>query len=107
MTPDRHPKIAARLRLSKDMAEDPHVSRLVEAFAYLNARIRRKIDDEFPEITKALLETLYPHFLKPFPSCCIAQFVPNEALSQVTEAPVVERGTSIETDRIEGQPCRF
>ena len=23
---DKHPKIAARLRLSKDMAEDPHVS---------------------------------------------------------------------------------
>jgi len=104
---DRHPKIAGRLRMSKDMAEDPHVSRLVEAFAYLNARVRRKIDDEFPEITKALLETLYPHFLAPFPSCCIAQLVPDETLALVTEAPIVERGTAIETEPIEGQPCRF
>jgi len=104
---DRHPKIAARLRMSKDMAEDPHVSRLVEAFAYLNARVRRKVDDEFPEITKALLGTLYPHFLTPFPSCCIAQFVPDEALAQATKAAIIPRKTTIETEPIEGQPCRF
>jgi len=104
---DRHPKIAGRLRLSKEMAEDPHVSRLVEAFAFLNARVRRKIDDEFPEITKALLETLYPHFLAPFPSCCISQLVPDEALALATEATIVERGTTVETEPIDGQPCRF
>ena len=104
---DRHPKIAGRLRLSKDMAEDPHVSRLVEAFAYLNARVRRKIDDEFPEITKALLETLYPHFLAPFPSCCIAQLVPDDALAMATEAPIVAKGTTVESEPIDGQPCRF
>ncbi len=103
----RHPKIAGRLRLSKDMAEDPHVSRLVEAFAYLNARVRRKVDDEFPEITKALLETLYPHFLAPFPSCCIAQLVPDESLAMVADAPLVDRGTTVETEPIDGQPCRF
>ena len=56
---DKYPKIAARLRVSKDMPEDPHVSRLVEAFAFLTARVRRKIDDEFPEITKSLLGALY------------------------------------------------
>lgn len=104
---DKHPKIAARLRLSKDMAEDPHVSRLVEAFAFLNARIRRKIDDEFPEITKSLLGTLYPHYLAPFPSCCIARFTPDEALAQSTNAPTVNRGVIVETPPIEGQPCQF
>lgn len=104
---DKHPKIAGRLRLSKEMAEDPHVSRLVEAFAFLNARIRRKIDDEFPEITRALLETLYPHALAPFPSCCIARFTPDEALSQLTEAPIIERGAEVESEPIDGQPCRF
>ncbi len=78
----KHPKIAARLRLSSDMSEDPHVDRLVEAFAFLNARIRRKIDDEFPEITKSLIDTLYPHYLAPFPSCCIAQLTGDEASAQ-------------------------
>ena len=50
-----HPKIAARLRISSDTIEDPHVERLIEAFAYLNARIRYKLDDDFPELSDALL----------------------------------------------------
>jgi type VI secretion system protein ImpG len=104
---DRHPKIAARLRLSMKGGEDPHVSRLVEAFAFLTARVRRKIDDEFPEITKSLLGTLYPHLLAPFPSCTIARFTSDEALAQMPEAPTVARGTVVETAPIDGQPCRF
>jgi type VI secretion system protein ImpG len=35
-----HPKIAGRLRMGADVAEDPHVARLMEGFAYLNARTR-------------------------------------------------------------------
>ena len=89
------------------MAEDPHVSRLVEAFAFLTARVRRKIDDEFPEITKSLLGMLYPHYLAPFPSCCIARFTPDEALAQSPEAPTINRGAVVETEPIDGQPCRF
>jgi type VI secretion system protein ImpG len=104
---ERHPKIAARLRLSKKGGEDPHVSRLVEAFAFLTARVRRKIDDEFPEITKSLLGTLYPHFLAPFPSACIARFTPDEALAQTPDPATVHRGTAVETEPIDGQPCQF
>ena len=32
-----HPKIAGRLRLTRDTIDDPHVERLVEAVAFLNA----------------------------------------------------------------------
>src|SRR5262249_62066774 len=71
---DAHPKIAGRLRLSQDAVEDPHVDRLIQAFAFLTARIRRKLDDEFPELTDALLGVLYPHYLSPVPSMAIAQF---------------------------------
>ena len=46
-----HPKIAGRLQLDRDGSEDPHVSRLIEAFAFLSARIRHKLDDDFPEVT--------------------------------------------------------
>ena len=53
-----HPAAAERLRLSADAVEDPHVSRLLEGVALLNARIREKIDDEFPELTDALLHHL-------------------------------------------------
>jgi type VI secretion system protein ImpG len=69
-----HPKIAARLRLGPDSSEDPHIERLIEAFAYLNARTRRKLEDDFPEITAALLGVLYPHYQVPIPSMAIVQF---------------------------------
>ena len=70
-----HPKIAGRLRLGPDTAEDPHVERLIEAFAYLNARMRFKLEDDLPEITDALLGVLYPHYQAPMPSMAIVQFV--------------------------------
>src|SRR5690625_5761236 len=40
-----NPKIASRLGINVDTIEDPHVSRLVESFAYLNARIHHKLED--------------------------------------------------------------
>ena len=39
---EAHPKIAGRLRLSADSVEDPYVARLIEGFAFLNARIRHQ-----------------------------------------------------------------
>ena len=72
---ERHPKIAGRLRLGPDAADDPHVERMIEAFAYLNARTRHKLDDDFPEITDAMLGVLYPHYQAPVPSMAVVQFV--------------------------------
>ena len=66
-------KIAARLALEPGKCDDPHVERLIEAFALIAGRIHHKIDDEFPEITEALLNVLYPHYLRPVPSMSIAQ----------------------------------
>ena len=54
--------------------EDPHVARLIESAAFLNARIRHKLEYDFPELTDALLGVLYPHYLAPIPSMAIVQF---------------------------------
>src|SRR6516162_10005843 len=70
----KYPGVASRLELEPEKSEDPHVERLIEAFALLSARVRHKIDDEFPEITEALLGILYPHYLHPIPSMSIMQF---------------------------------
>src|SRR5215813_10112820 len=70
-----HPKIAGRLRLTPDAVDDPHVARLLEGTAFLAARVHHRLDDEFPELTDALLGVLYPHYLAPVPSCMVAQFV--------------------------------
>ncbi len=45
---ERFPKIAARLSLGTKGVSDPHVERLIQAFAFLNARTRLKLEDSFP-----------------------------------------------------------
>src|SRR5262245_12516539 len=71
---EKYPGVAGRLLLERGKCEDPHVERLIEAFALLAARIHLKVDDEFPEITESLLQVLYPHYLAPVPSMSIVQF---------------------------------
>ena len=43
---EKYPKIAARLMIEESKeSEDPHVERLLEAFAFLAARVHLKLDD--------------------------------------------------------------
>jgi type VI secretion system protein ImpG len=102
-----HPKIAGRLRLGPESAQDPHVERLIEAFAYLTARVRHKLDDEFPEITEALMGVLYPHYQAPIPSMSIVQFHLDPEQDQLTTGYPVAPGTELETEPIQDEPCRF
>jgi type VI secretion system protein ImpG len=102
-----HPKIAGRLRLGADTSEDPHVERLIQAFAYLNARVRHKLEDDFPEITDALLGVLYPHYQLPVPSMAIVQLDLDPNQSELTSGAPVPADTLLETETIEGEPCRF
>ncbi|MFT4256668.1 MAG: type VI secretion system baseplate subunit TssF [Pseudoxanthomonas sp.] len=103
----RYPKIAGRLLLSADGSQDPHVERLIESFALLSARVSKKIDDGYPEFTEALLEVLYPHYLRPFPSCSIAHFDMGSALSKLTAPVRVPRGTVLQSRQVRGVACRF
>ena len=102
-----HPKIAGRLKLTADGTEDPHVSRLIEAFAFLNARIRHKLDDDFPEITDAMLGVLYPHYITPIPSMSIVQMQFDRAQGELTAGYSVPNQSMIETDSVNGDPVRF
>lgn len=99
-----HPKIADRLRLGAEVAEDPHVERMIQAFAFLSARVRQKLEDEFPEITESLLGVLYPHYLVPIPSMGIVQMRPAADLDQSYTVPA---RTALETDPIDDEPVRF
>jgi type VI secretion system protein ImpG len=99
-----HPKIAGRLRLTPDAVDDPHVARLLEGTAFLAARVHHRLDDEFPELTDALLGVLYPHYLAPVPSAAILQFEPQPDLA----LPVrLVAGIALETESVRGEPCRF
>ena len=102
---NEHPKIAGRLGINTETIEDPHVSRLIESFAYLNARIQHKLDDDFPELSDALLEVIFPHYQRPIPSMCIVQFEANEEKLDATYQ--LKSESLLETEQFQGETCRF
>ena len=73
-----HGEEASLLDFQQDAREDPFVRRLVEAFAFLTARVQMKLDDDFPQIASALLEKLLPLSTRSFPAFSIVQFEPGD-----------------------------
>jgi type VI secretion system protein ImpG len=104
-----HPRIADKLILNPDSgtSQDPHVERLIQAFAFLTARVQIKLRDEFPELVDSLLGMLYPHYLAPIPSMAIAQFHLDDAQSGLATGPIIPRGTELASREISGLACRF
>lgn len=102
----QYPKIASRLLIEGDNCEDPHTERLIEAFAFLAARVHKKLDDEFPEIVEAFLEVLYPHYLRPTPSLSIVEFSAGER-SPITGHYRIERHSQLNSRVVDGQTCKF
>ncbi|MDE2075920.1 MAG: type VI secretion system baseplate subunit TssF [Burkholderiales bacterium] len=102
-----YPKIAAALQIGSDKSADPHAERMIESFALLSARIHKRLDDDFPLFTESLLEVLYPHYLRPFPSCSIAQFQLGAAIGQLSKPSVVNRGTVLSGRPVQGVACKF
>ncbi len=102
---EEHPKIAGRLGINPDTIDDPHVSRLIESFAYQNARIQHKLDDDFPELSDALLSVLFPHYQRPIPSMSIVQFQADD--EQLEASYSIPRDTLLETEQFQGETCQF
>ncbi|MBU6499031.1 MAG: type VI secretion system baseplate subunit TssF, partial [Rhodospirillales bacterium] len=99
-----HPKIAGRLRLAADAVDDPHVARLLEGVAFLGARVHQRLDDEFPELTDALLGVLYPHYLAPVPSCTVLQF---HCQADLQAGYKIAAGVQVDTEPVRGESCRY
>jgi type VI secretion system protein ImpG len=103
----RYPKVASRLALEGGQSEDPHIERLIESFAFLGARIHRKLDDEYPEISASFLEVMYPHYLRPIPASSIVQFEANPLTPEVNGRYRVPRGQAVFSPMIDGVVCQF
>ncbi|KTT32349.1 type VI secretion system baseplate subunit TssF [Pseudomonas rhizoryzae] len=98
---ERNPALAPFLGQG---GQDPDVERLLEGFAFLTGRLRQKLDDELPELTHSLLNLLWPHYLRPLPSCAILEFDPLPAPGAPLEVP---RGTEVESQPLDEVSCRF
>jgi type VI secretion system protein ImpG len=104
---EKHPKVASRLALEPTKCEDPHVERLLEAFAFLTARVHLKLDDEFPEITEALLSVVYPQLVRPIPSMSIVDFQLDPDKGRLTSGVTIPRHTPLHSRPVSGVPCTF
>lgn len=102
-----HPEVASHLRFGSEGENDPYVGRLVEAFAYLNARTRLKIEDEFPELAGSLLDIVLPHYQRPIPSACIAEFGLEPSQADLFSGYEVPVHSIVESEPIDGEPCQF
>jgi len=103
----QYPAAAGRLRLEKNRSTDPHVERLIEAFALLTGRIQHKLDDDFPELTHALLGVLYPHYLAPIPSLAIVQFDVDPARAKLPSGFRIGQHSRLSTKPIGDLPCKY
>jgi type VI secretion system protein ImpG len=104
---EKYPKIASRLLLEPSKCEDPHVERLLEGFAFLAARIHLKLEDDFPEISDALLGIVYPHYLRPIPSTSIAEFHLDPEQGKLTTGLKIPRDAVLYSRPVGGAPCKF
>lgn len=103
----KYPLAASRLLLENDSSADPHVERLIESFALLSARIRTKIDDEFPELIEGLVNQLYPHFTRPIPSMCTVGFEIDPKRARIPYGVSIPSGTKLDSNAPDGDRIHF
>jgi len=103
----QHEEIAEALRLEPNRCDDPHVERLLEGFAFLAARIHRRIDDDNVDISQALLNLVYPHYLRPIPSMTVVEFQPDPDQGGPSSGFLIEAGRSLVAPPTRGVRCRF
>lgn len=101
-----YPAAAGRLRMDASGNADPHVERLLQSFALIGSRIHKRLDDDLPEMTDALLSILYPHYLRPIPSMAILQLDADPA-NIPAGGLKIDRGTTVRTSPIGKNLCRF
>jgi len=98
-----YPRIAARLGMDSLEVADPYVERLIEAFAFLAARVQLKLDARHPQFTEHLLGVVYPGFLNPVPACGIAEFLPNLKEGSLLGGVTIPRGSVLRTPLGKGE----
>ncbi len=104
---EAHPTVAPRLRIDAEGSRDPYVERLIEAFAFLSARTRLRIDDALPAIGRGLMDVLAPHYQRPVPSMSIVQFRLPDSEAGVAQGRTVPRHATMDLEQGSRDVGRF
>ena len=103
----KYPKIAQRLSLNQEQIDDPHIERLIQAFALIAARIDKKLTDSYDLFTRSIFEVMFPQYLKPFPASSVISFEDSSKIKQLTEVHHIPRGTALKAKSISGVQSEF
>ena len=104
-----HDDIAGKLKLDKNECNDPHTERIIEAFAFLSARIHKKIDDHFPEIIESLFDIIYPEYNRPLPSMAVVELNPGDNITKLENTGyLIDRDVKLFSKTMDNEPaCNF
>jgi len=92
----QYPEAARRLGLDgMSLKMDESVKQLFQGFSLMMAQMRRKIDDDIPELTEPLLGHLLPVVNRTLPSMSVVELTP-DVVAQVRDE-VVPEGTTLMT----------
>lgn len=83
-----------------ETSTDPDVERLIESFTFLTSRVRSEIDDEMNDFTTAVLSTVCPNLIHPFPSVTFIKFKP--IAKAITERQIINAQSVIKSKDIDG-----
>lgn len=103
----RYPKVASRLALGGAESPDPHTERLIEAQAFLAARVHRDLDREFPQLAAALLDSMCPTLAQPVPSMTVVAMHADPSQGKITSGLRVPRHTPVRAKAASGEICRL
>jgi type VI secretion system protein ImpG len=103
----KYPRVAGRLDFGSSESTDPHTERLIEAFAFLAARVHRDLENEFPLISDSLIDSVCPNLSHFVPSMTIVQLEADPLAGKVTSGSVVPAGSMLTAKLPSGEDCRF
>jgi type VI secretion system protein ImpG len=83
---------------------DPDVERLLDAVAFQNCLLSRKLEVDFPELVRNMADLILPHYLRPVPASTIIGFNPKGTLSRSLTIPA---GTQLSSAPVDGTPILF
>uniref|UniRef100_UPI00286EBD0E type VI secretion system baseplate subunit TssF n=1 Tax=Buttiauxella brennerae TaxID=82988 RepID=UPI00286EBD0E len=89
------PDAARRLGVDRQsLKRDDAVEQLFQGFAFLMADMRRKIDDDIPELTEPLLAHLLPIVNRTLPSMAVVELTPQQH-ENMNRAAILPAGTEL------------
>ncbi len=105
---ERYPQLANNLLITGEASADPHIERLIQSTAFLNARISKRLDDDYAKFTEALLGMLYAHYLRPLPAYSIARVdYSGTQANAIAKVATLARGSELKSVGAATGSCKF